>query len=73
MVFVFVMVFVLIPLDLASASSELQGNLNDNSFWQWVRTLFDLFCLSDIVVNFYSGYYDYKTRSVIMQPKTIVL
>ena len=73
MVFTFMLIFIIIPLDVASGTFPLENNLNDNFGWKILRLTFDLVCLGDVVVNFMTGYCDEEKNEVVLHPKKIAL
>lgn len=73
MIFVFIVVFISIPLDLASFTLPLANNVGQQILWKISRMCFDLICCCDVVINFFTGYVDSKKQEVIMAPRKIAM
>ncbi|GJQ68055.1 hypothetical protein Trydic_g22066 [Trypoxylus dichotomus] len=68
MVFVFVCIYIIIPLDLACFNFPLQHNVSELLGWRLMRMCVDLVLLTDVVINFFTGYWDATRQRVVMNP-----
>lgn len=72
MMFVLVMQFIMIPLDIAFFRSPL-GQFQTTKNWKSTRFLFDIICCGDVCMTFVTGYYDESKKTVVLKPRTIAL
>lgn len=63
MLIVFLVSLFLIPVQLALSKYHKQVNS--------VRLMSDCFCLLDVCINFFTGYYNVNTKKIILSPKQI--
>lgn len=64
--------FLMIPIDIAYFRAQVR-NFKLGLEWKSTRFFFDLVCCLDVVVCFFTGYYDETTKTVILKPSTIAL
>lgn len=72
MIFVLSMQFIMIPIDMAYFRAEIK-NFKLGYEWKVSRFIFDIICCLDIVVCFFTGYYDETKKTVVLEPSTIAL
>lgn len=73
MIPIFVTVFIIIPLDIASYNFPLKNTMCVYTTWKVIRTLCDLLLCADIVMNFFTGYWDRTNCRVVMDPKRVAM
>lgn len=73
MIFIYCQQFITIPFDLIKNNLNKIPGFKPSIIWKWYRNILDLNCLADVVMNFFTGYYDFANRKVILDPYSVTL
>lgn len=61
----------LIPIDIVLFVLRDIQKFRPSIAFKIARTIGDLFCLSDVIVNFLTGYYDTTNQEVVLEPARV--
>lgn len=64
--------FLMIPIDVAYFRAKMK-NFQLGMSWKATRFFCDLVCCIDVILFFFTGYYDETRKTVVLQPKVIAL
>lgn len=64
--------FLMIPLDIAYFRAEVK-NFKLGLGWKATRFFFDVVCCFDVIICFFTGYYDETKKTVVLKPSTIAM
>lgn len=65
------MVFMFVALLLAPVSITFYYDAHDN--WHMINDIVNSVFLCDIVMWFFTGYYDYRTKVIVLDPRIVAL
>lgn len=72
MILIFSVQFLMIPIDIAYFRAQVR-NFKLGNHWKTTRFVFDVICCFDVVICFFTGYYNEAKKTVVLEPSTIAL
>lgn len=71
MILIYFQQYVTIPFDLCKHQLAEVPSLKPTPLWKWYRNSLDISCCIDLVLNFFTGYYNFKEKEVVIDPKLV--
>lgn len=71
MMFIFLLQFITIPLDILNYKLQDLDEFESTLHWRIFRTILDICTLIDCSLNFITGYYDNNKKEVVLEPRNV--